>query len=132
MKISFRLFCSLLFVLCVSGVALWHTATQSSGGRQLYVCRSPLLAFAFWNSLKEIGRKGVTITPAIAKRVCDGMNTGGVPQCVSIRGEHLTPVVTGAGGAMSMSDGTTTIWFHNPNEGGWIHPEYYVQFLHAK
>jgi hypothetical protein len=33
---------------------------------------------------------------------------------------------------MAISDGKTKAWFHNPDTLGWIHPDYYVQFVNAK
>jgi hypothetical protein len=31
-----------------------------------------------------------------------------------------------------MTDGKTKIWFHNPDTGGWIHPDYYVSYVNRK
>jgi hypothetical protein len=30
-----------------------------------------------------------------------------------------------------MSDGKTKVWFHNPDTGGWVHPDYYVSFVNS-
>lgn len=34
----------------------------------LYLCRSPLLAFNFWEALGNLKRQGITVTPKIAQR----------------------------------------------------------------
>jgi hypothetical protein len=31
-----------------------------------------------------------------------------------------------------MSDGKTRVWFHNPDSGGWVHPDYYVAYVNEK
>jgi hypothetical protein len=33
---------------------------------------------------------------------------------------------------MAMTDGKTKVWFHNPDTGGWVHPDYYVAYVNAK
>jgi hypothetical protein len=101
------------------------------GRGHLYVCRSPLLAFDFWNALQEIQRKGVTVTPKISEQVCNNMKAGKDPQCLRVEADSFKVVSSGWGGALALSDGKIRVWFHNPDAGGWVHPEYYVVYVNA-
>lgn len=74
----------------------------------------------------------MTLTPKIAEEICAGMKAGSDPQCIRVEAEKFTPVASGWGGALAMSDGKTKIWFHQPDTGGWIHPDYYVLFVNKK
>lgn len=100
--------------------------------KHLFLCRSPLLAFSFFETLQELHQKGITITPTIAAEVCAGMKAGAEPQCIRVEAVKFDVVGTGYGGAMAMTDGTTKTWFHNPDAQGWVHPQYYVQSLKSK
>lgn len=122
---------TIVLILCV--VIL--SAAQSTEGtkhKHVYLCRSPLLAFDFWQSLQEVSQKGITLTPTIIEQICANMKAGSDPQCIRVEADHITPVANGWGGAMAVTDGKTKVWFHNPDTGGWMHPEYYVYFLNAK
>jgi len=99
--------------------------------KHMFVCRSPLLAFDFWSSLRSMQMKGITITPQIVEQTCNGMKAGNEPQCLRIEANSFKPVASGSDGALAMSDGKTKIWFHNPDAGGWVHPEYYVWFVNT-
>lgn len=123
-----RLTCVLLIALSMPLSA----AEVNAGHKRLFLCRSPLLAFDFWNALKEMHQKGVTMTPKIAQEVCDGMKAGEEPQCIRVDADDFKPIASGWGGAMAMSDGKTRVWFRNPDTLGWVHPEYYVQFVNSK
>lgn len=115
--------------------AVWQSAparAEDAARKHLYLCRSPLLAFDFWGALQNIQKQGVTVTPKIAEQICAGMKAGKDPQCIRVEAEKFTPVASGWGGAMAMTDGKTKIWFHNPDTGGWVHPDYYVSYVNAK
>jgi hypothetical protein len=94
----------------------------------LYLCRSPILAFDFWETLQDIQQKGVTITPTIAAEVCAHMKAGNEPQCIKVEAANFEVTGTDYQGAMTMSDGKTKFWFHDPDAIGWVHPQYYVMF----
>ncbi|WP_157640022.1 hypothetical protein [Burkholderia ubonensis] len=128
MKAWTRLMCVGLIALSIPMIS----PAADAGRQHLYACRSPLLAFNFWNALQDIRREGVTLTPKIAQEICDGMKAGDEPQCIRIEGEHLKPVASGWQGAMAISDGRTKVWFHNPDALGWVHPDYYVLFVNTK
>ncbi|MEK0235704.1 hypothetical protein [Ralstonia pseudosolanacearum] len=128
MKASARFASAALFALGMSTLVKADDATR----KHLYVCRSPVLAFDFWNGLQEMQRKGVTVTPKIAQEVCNGIRAGDEPRCLRVEADGFKPVASGYGGAMAMSDGKTKVWFHNPDTLGWVHPDYYVQFVNAK
>jgi hypothetical protein len=98
----------------------------------LFVCRSPLLAFDCWAALQNIQRQGVTLTPKIVEEVCNGMRAGQAPQCIRVEADAFKPVASGWGGALAITDGKTKLWFHNPDTGGWIHPDYYVSYVNSK
>ena len=77
-------------------------------------------------------QQGVTVTPKIAEEVCRGMRAGEEPQCIRVDADIFRPVASGWGGALAMSDGKTSVWFHNPDTAGWIHPEYYISYVNPK
>ena len=118
--------------LIVSFVILTLPVSAEGTRKHLYLCRSPLLAFDFWGALQNMQQQGVTVTPTIAQQICDGMKAGREPQCLRIEAAEFKPVASGWGGALAMSDGKTKVWFHNPDTGGWVHPDYYVSFVNAK
>jgi hypothetical protein len=106
---------------------------SAEGNRyHLFVCRSPLLAFEFWRALQDTQRQGVTIPPKIAEEICNGY-AGGYEdrQCLRVEADAFKPVASGWGGALAMTDGTTKVWFHNPDGGGWVHPDYYMSYLNS-
>jgi hypothetical protein len=91
-----------------------------------------VLAFDFWRSLQEILGKGISLTPKIAEEICAGMKAGNEPQCIRVEADKLTPVASGWGGALAISDGKTNVWFHNPDSGGWVHPDHYVSYVNGQ
>lgn len=111
---------------------LCYPLPSQESHKHLYLCRSPLLAFDFWNSLQDIQKKGVTLTPEITQQVCNGMKAGKEPQCIRVEVDQAKPVTSGWGGALALTDGKTKMWFHNPDSGGWVHPDYYVYFVNQK
>lgn len=121
---------SLILVLSVLFASL--PVSAEGNHKHLYLRRSPVLAFDFWNSLQNIQKQGVTLTPKIAQEICDGMKAGQEPQCIRVDADEFKPVASGWGGALAMSDGKTKVWFHNPDSGGWVHPDYYVFFVNSK
>lgn len=118
--------------LILSLVMLSLPISAEGGRKHLYLCRSPLLAFDFWGALQNMQRQGVTVTPKIAQEVCDGMKAGRDPQCIRVEADAFRPVASGWGGALAISDGRTKVWFHNPDTGGWVHPDYYVSYVNAR
>ncbi len=121
-----------LIILALSLVLLSSSVSAGGDRKHLYLCRSPLLAFNFWESLQNIQGQGVSVTPKIAQEICSGMKAGQDPQCLRVEADAFQPVASGWGGALAMSDGKTKIWFHNPDTGGWVHPDYYVSYVNAK
>jgi len=111
-------------------LALTSLMCSAEGNHKyLFLCRSPLLAFDFWEALGNIQKKGVTVTAKIAEQVCNGMRAGEEPQCIRVDRESFKPIASGWGGALAMTDGNTRFWFHNPDAGGWVHPDYYVLYM---
>jgi hypothetical protein len=98
----------------------------------VFLCRSPLLAFDFWNNLQDMRRKGVTLTPKVAAEVCEGMKAGREPQCLRVEMDNFKPVASGWGGALALTDGKTKVWFHHPDTAGWVHPDYYIYLVNLK
>lgn len=82
--------------------------------------------------MRNIQGQGVTLTPKIAEEVCKGMRTGQDPQCIRVEADAFKPVASGWGGSLAMTDGKTKVWFHNPDAGGWVHPDYYVSYVNSK
>jgi hypothetical protein len=119
-----------IFLLGV--ILLCYPLPSQESQKHVYLCRSPLLAFDFWNSLQDIKKKGITLTPEKAQQVCDGMKAGKDPQCIRVEVDQAKPVASGWGGALALTDGRTKVWFHNPDSGGWVHPDYYVYFVNLK
>jgi hypothetical protein len=99
--------------------------------QHLFLCRSPLLAFDFWQTLQSMRQRGVKLTPKIAEEVCNNMRAGDEPQCLRVEAADFKPIASGADGALAMSDGKTKDWFNNPASGGWVHPAYYVSFVNS-
>jgi hypothetical protein len=121
-----------IFILGFVAILLLALRISAEKPTHLYLCRSPLLAFNFWEALLNLQHQGITVTPKITQEVCDGMRAGSEPQCIRAEGEDFKPVASGWGGTMAMTDGKTRIWFHNPDTAGWIHPDYYVSYVNAK
>ncbi len=69
-------------LICGGLIALSVATAADAERRHLYVCRSPLLAFDFWNTLQDMHRQGVTVTSKIAQEVCDHMKAGDDRQCI--------------------------------------------------
>lgn len=99
--------------------------------KPVFVCRSPLLAFDFQKSLQELRAKRVNPTPQLAEQICDGMRAGTERQCRRIEVVELKPIAAGWGGALALSDQGTRVWFHNPDSGGWVAPDYYVWLVNS-
>lgn len=114
-----------LMLLCLPGFAEDYPD-------HLFLCRSPLLAFNFWETLQNIQRQGVRLTPKIAQEICEGMRAGSDPQVVRVEAAAFKPVASGWGGALAITDGNTKLWFHNPEASGWVHPDYYVSYVNSK
>jgi len=53
-------------------------------------------------------------------------------RCIRVEGDGFKPVASGSGGALALADGKTKVWFHQPDSGGWVHPDYYVSYVNAK
>lgn len=119
-------------VLSLNITLLCCSVFPQESHKHIYLCRSPLLAFDFWNSLQDVQKKGITLTPEIAQQVCNGMKAGNEPQCIRVEVDQVKPIASGWGGALALTDGKTKIWFHNPDSGGWVHPDYYVYFVNLK
>lgn len=49
-----------------------------------------------------------------------------------IDADEFKPVASGWKGALARSDGKTEVGFHNPDTGGWVHPDYYIYFVNSK
>lgn len=91
----------------------------------LYLCRSPLLAHDFIGSVEEVANDGVAITDSVADQICNHMRAGSDPQCIRAEAKHFEAYGSGWDGMLEITDGTTKIWFHNPDSSGWISPDYY-------
>jgi hypothetical protein len=72
------------------------------------------------------------MTPKIAQEICAGTKAGKESQCIRVEGDEFKPIASGWGGALALTDGKTKVWFHNPDGGGWVHPDYYVAFANQK
>jgi hypothetical protein len=121
-----------LCICCLVAILLCCAAFSQEHHKHIYLCRSPLLAFDFWNTLHDIQQKGITLTPEIAQQVCSHMKAGDAPQCIRVEVDQVKPIRSGWGGALALTDGTTTIWFHGPDSACWVHPDYYVDFVNSK
>lgn len=122
-----------LFLIVVLSVILPSLPVfAEENHKHLYLCRSPLLAFDFWRALQNIQEQGVTLTPKIAQEICNGMRAGQEPQCIRVEADNFKPVASGWGGALALTDGKNKVWFHNPDTGGWVHPDYYVSYVNSK
>jgi len=115
-------------MVCV-GLLLAAGPARADNPGYLFLCRSPLIAFDYWRALQGMKDQGVTLTPKIAEEVCNGMRTDQDQQCIRVEADAFQPVATGWGGALAMTDGKTKVWFHNPDAGGWVHPDYYVSYV---
>ncbi len=122
----------LILIVLLSLSLPFLPVSAEDNSNHLFLCRSPLLAFDFWEALQNIQRQGVTMTPKIAQEVCNGMRGGQDPQCIRVEADTFKPVASGWSGALAMTDGRTKVWFHNPDAGGWVHPGYYVYYVNWK
>ncbi len=116
------------FALLVSSAFISGAADH----KHLFLCRSPLLAFDFQDALRGVRDHGVKLTPQIAQQICETMRAGSEPQCIRVESDSFKPIAAGWGGALALTDGKTRVWFHNPDTGGWVTPEYYVSYVNAK
>lgn len=105
---------------------------ERAWAEHIYLCRSPLLAYDFWNSLLAIQQQGVTMTPTIAAQICNGMKAGQDPQCIHAEAPHFEPFASGWNGSLAMSSTSTRVWFHQPDGFGWIDSRYYIYLLNAR
>jgi hypothetical protein len=111
------------YALMIMAALLVSIPISAEKSNHLYLCRSPLLAFDFWGALLNLQRQG---------EMCDGMKAGRDPQCIRVEAVEFKPIASGWGGAMAMTDGKTRMWFHDPDAGGWIHPDYYVSYVNSR
>jgi hypothetical protein len=121
----------------ISIVALASMWTQLGGitrawADHIFLCRSPLLAYDFWNSLLAIQQQGVVVTSTIAAQICNGMKAGQDPQCISLVRAHFEPFASGWNGSLAITDEDTKIWFHEPDGFGWVDSRYYISRLNAQ
>ncbi len=123
---------SLLRALMVGLILPCLPASAEGKPKYLFLCRSPSLAYAFWSDLHDVQSKGVTLTPRIMEETCSGMKAGEDPQCIRVVSDEFKPVASGWGGALALTDGKTKVWFHEPDGGGWVHPDYYVRYVNSK
>ena len=118
--------------LLLISLALIGRVYSEENHKHIYLCRSPLLAFDFWNSLQSLKKQGVALTPKIAQEICAGMKAGRDPQCIRVEMDEFKPIASGWGGALALTDGKTKVWFHNPDTAGWVHPDYYIYLVNLK
>ena len=104
----------------------------------MWVCRSPLIAFNFWSAVVHVSQElKIKLTPSIVAQLAADQgytdrNASGPkkPVCIRITSGDLRPIKSGWGGALAIADGNKNpIYFHNPDDLGWVHPEYYVQYV---
>ncbi len=69
------------FKMIVAALLLFLPITAKEPNH-LYLCRSPLLAFNFWDALQNLSQQGVTITPKITQEICAGMRAGTTLTCL--------------------------------------------------
>ena len=112
--------------LAVSGI-FSGTAADAPIPAGMYVCRSPLLAFDFWNSLLHTSNDlKIKLTPNIVAQIAAGQN------CIRVVSDDLRPIKSGWGGALAMVDGDKTPvlpFFSQPDTFGWVHPDYYIKYV---
>lgn len=91
----------------------------------MYVCRSPLLAFDFWGSVLHVSQElKINLTRDIVAQLAADQ------KCVRITSDNLRPVKSGWGGALAVAEGDkSAVYFHNPDTLGWVHPDYYIQYV---
>ena len=91
----------------------------------VYVCRSPLLAFNFWESLLHVSQElKIKLTHDIVAQLAADQ------KCIRVSSENLRPIKSGWGGALALADGDKSpVYFHQPDTLGWVHPDYYVQYV---
>jgi hypothetical protein len=125
-------------------VALASFGTRGSWGDDaplppgMWVCRSPLLAFNFWSAVLHVSQElKIKLTPGIVAQLAADQgytdrNGSGPKQgvCIRIASSDLRPIRSGWGGALALEDGNKSpIYFHHPDTLGWVHPEYYVEYV---
>jgi len=47
-----------------------------------------------------------------------------------LQGE-VKPIASGWGGALALGDQGRRVWFHSPEGGGWLAPEYFVWLVNS-
>ena len=106
--------------------------------RTCTVCRSPLLAFDFWHSVLHVSQElKINLTHEIVAQLAadqgytDRNGSGPKePVCVRITSGDLRPIKSGWGGALALADGDKSpVYFYHPDSLGWVHPDYYVQYV---
>ncbi len=122
----------LISIVVLAGILSQFGGIERARAEPIYLCRSPLLAFDFWNSLIAIQNQGVTVTPTIAAQICNGMKAGRVPQCIRVEGPSFKPFASGWNGSLAMADDKTKDWFHEPDGFGWIDSRYYIYLLNVQ
>ena len=119
-------------LISVVAVLMPLVSIPQAWAEHVYLCRSPLLAYDFWNSLLAIQQQGVMVTPTIAAQICNGMKAGRDPQCIRVEAPHFRAFASGWNGALAMTDGTTKIWFHMPDGFGWMDSRSYISWLNTQ
>jgi hypothetical protein len=112
-------------VLSIASASATSALATEPAVDHLFLCRSPLLAKDFIGTIEDISNDGVHVTDEIAQQVCDHMRAGSDPQCLRVDAAHLEPFAAGWAGMLAITDGTTRVWFHNPDANGWISPDYF-------
>lgn len=115
----------LVLVALASFGILPSAAADASVPPGMYVCRSPLLAFDFWNSVLHLSQElKIKLTKEIVAQLAADQN------CIRAASDNLRPIKSGWGGALAMADGDKSpVYFHHPDTFGWVHPDYYVQYV---
>ena len=124
---TMRVWPTLLLALLLFG-ALPLSAVEVAGPTGMYVCRSPLLAFDFWGSVIHVSQElRIRLTRQIMAQLAADQ------KCVPVVSERLRPIKSSWGGALAVADGDKSpIFFHNPDTLGWVHPDYYVQYVNEQ
>ncbi|MCU6499570.1 hypothetical protein LPN04_17385 [Rugamonas sp. A1-17] len=120
------LFLSTVFSL----LSLAHA--ENTDLQTVFVCRSPLLAFDFWSKVQALRTQGIEVNRKIVRELCKGMHVGDSPQCLEVQFSGIKPVASGWGGALALADSGQRIWFHEPDSGGWVHPDYYIMIVNRE
>jgi len=86
------------------------------------------LAFDFWKSLLHSSQElKIKLTREIVAQIATGQN------CLRVDSEDLRPIKSGWGGALAVADGARSpVYFHHPDTFGWVHPDYYIQYVNDR